>query len=55
VWPVVDILRIEVGRLAEHWDVMQDEVTRGAALATLRTPLDVGVNFVDTADSYSFW
>jgi predicted SnoaL-like aldol condensation-catalyzing enzyme len=25
---VVDILRIEGGRLAEHWDVMQDEATR---------------------------
>jgi predicted SnoaL-like aldol condensation-catalyzing enzyme len=25
---VVDILRIEDGRLAEHWDVMQDEATR---------------------------
>jgi predicted SnoaL-like aldol condensation-catalyzing enzyme len=24
---VVDILRIDDGRLAEHWDVMQDEVT----------------------------
>lgn len=25
---VVDILRIEDGRIAEHWDVMQDEATR---------------------------
>ncbi|TMD69423.1 MAG: hypothetical protein E6I81_15790 [Chloroflexi bacterium] len=25
---VVDILRIEGGRLAEHWDVVQDEVTK---------------------------
>jgi predicted SnoaL-like aldol condensation-catalyzing enzyme len=25
---VVDILRVEKGRLAEHWDVMQDEATR---------------------------
>ena len=25
---VVDILRIDRGRLAEHWDVMQDEATR---------------------------
>ena len=25
---VVDILRIEDGRLAEHWDVMQDKGTR---------------------------
>lgn len=26
---VVDIFRIEDGRLAEHWDVLQDEVTSG--------------------------
>jgi len=25
---VVDILRIEAGRIAEHWDVMQDEAMR---------------------------
>ena len=25
---VVDILRIEAGRIVEHWDVMQDEATR---------------------------
>jgi predicted SnoaL-like aldol condensation-catalyzing enzyme len=25
---VVDILRVEVGRIVEHWDVMQDEATR---------------------------
>ena len=24
---VVDILRVEAGRLVEHWDVMQDEAT----------------------------
>jgi predicted SnoaL-like aldol condensation-catalyzing enzyme len=27
-WIVVDIVRIENGVLAEHWDVIQDEVTR---------------------------
>ena len=27
-WIVVDIVRIESGLLAEHWDVIQDEVTR---------------------------
>ena len=27
-WIAGDILRIEGGRLAEHWDVLQDEVTR---------------------------
>ena len=26
-WVVVDILRIENGQLAEHWDVIQDEAT----------------------------
>ena len=26
-WVIVDILRIENGMLAEHWDVIQDEVT----------------------------
>jgi predicted SnoaL-like aldol condensation-catalyzing enzyme len=27
-WIVVDIVRIEGGRLAEHWDVIQDEATQ---------------------------
>jgi predicted SnoaL-like aldol condensation-catalyzing enzyme len=27
-WIAADILRIEDGLLAEHWDVIQDEVTR---------------------------
>ena len=27
-WVVGDILRIEVGILAEHWDVIQDEATQ---------------------------
>ena len=27
-WIVVDIVCIENGLLAEHWDVIQDEVTR---------------------------
>ena len=27
-WIVVDIVRMEDGRLAEHWDVIQDEATR---------------------------
>jgi predicted SnoaL-like aldol condensation-catalyzing enzyme len=27
-WVIVDILRIENGLLAEHWDVIQDEVTK---------------------------
>ena len=27
-WVVVDVVRIENGRLAEHWDVVQDEATK---------------------------
>lgn len=27
-WVVVDIVRMDNGLLAEHWDVMQDEATR---------------------------
>lgn len=27
-WIIVDIVRIEAGVLAEHWDVIQDEATR---------------------------
>jgi predicted SnoaL-like aldol condensation-catalyzing enzyme len=27
-WIVLDIVRIEDGRLAEHWDVVEDEATR---------------------------
>jgi predicted SnoaL-like aldol condensation-catalyzing enzyme len=27
-WIVVDIVRLENGVLAEHWDVIQDEATR---------------------------
>jgi len=27
-WIVVDIVRMENGVLAEHWDVIQDEATR---------------------------
>jgi predicted SnoaL-like aldol condensation-catalyzing enzyme len=27
-WIVVDIVRLENGKLAEHWDVIQDEATR---------------------------
>jgi predicted SnoaL-like aldol condensation-catalyzing enzyme len=32
---VVDIVRIEDGRLAEHWDVVQDEATKGASQSGL--------------------
>jgi predicted SnoaL-like aldol condensation-catalyzing enzyme len=27
-WIVVDIVRLENGQLAEHWDVIEDEATR---------------------------
>jgi len=30
-WIVADILRVENGLLAEHWDVIQDEATREAS------------------------
>ncbi len=32
---VVDILRIEGGRLAEHWDVVQDEATKAQSKSGL--------------------
>jgi predicted SnoaL-like aldol condensation-catalyzing enzyme len=31
----VDILRVEGGRLAEHWDVLQDEATKGGSKSGL--------------------
>jgi predicted SnoaL-like aldol condensation-catalyzing enzyme len=34
-WIAVDILRIEDGMLAEHWDVLQDEATRDASVSGL--------------------
>jgi predicted SnoaL-like aldol condensation-catalyzing enzyme len=32
---VVDILRVDGGRLTEHWDVMQDEATRAGSKSGL--------------------
>jgi len=32
---VVDILRVEEGRLVEHWDVMQDEATSAESKSAL--------------------
>jgi len=29
-WIVVDILRLEDGKLKEHWDVIQDEATKSS-------------------------
>ena len=34
-WIVWDILRIEDGRLAEHWDVMQDEASKAESVSGL--------------------
>jgi predicted SnoaL-like aldol condensation-catalyzing enzyme len=34
-WIVVDIVRLENGRLAEHWDVIQDEVTKETSVSGL--------------------
>ena len=34
-WVVVDIVRLEDGRLAEHWDVIQDEASRAQSKSGL--------------------
>ena len=34
-WVVVDIVRLEGGRLAEHWDVIEDEVTEAQSKSGL--------------------
>jgi len=34
-WVVADILRFEDGRLAEHWDVIQDEATKASSVSGL--------------------
>jgi predicted SnoaL-like aldol condensation-catalyzing enzyme len=34
-WIAADIVRIEDSRLAEHWDVLQDEVTKAESLSGL--------------------
>ena len=34
-WIAADILRIENGRLAEHWDVLQDEATKAESKSGL--------------------
>jgi predicted SnoaL-like aldol condensation-catalyzing enzyme len=30
-WIAVDIVRVENGKLAEHWDVLQDEATQAVS------------------------
>jgi len=34
-WIAVDVIRIEEGRLAEHWDVLQDEATKAESKSGL--------------------
>jgi predicted SnoaL-like aldol condensation-catalyzing enzyme len=34
-WIAADIVRIEDGKLAEHWDVLQDEATKPQSLSGL--------------------
>jgi len=34
-WIAADVVRIENGRLAEHWDVLQDEATRAESKSGL--------------------
>jgi len=34
-WIVVDVVRLEDGKLKEHWDVIQDEASRAASKSGL--------------------
>jgi predicted SnoaL-like aldol condensation-catalyzing enzyme len=34
-WIAADVVRIEDGRLAEHWDVLQDEATQAESVSGL--------------------
>ncbi len=34
-WIAADVVRIENGKLAEHWDVLQDEATKAGSLSGL--------------------
>ena len=34
-WVAADILRMEDGKLAEHWDVLQDEATKAQSVSGL--------------------
>jgi len=34
-WIAADIVRIEYGKLAEHWDVLQDEATKAQSVSGL--------------------
>ena len=46
-WIAADIVRVEAGKLAEHWDVIQDEATKeqsksGAPMFATTFPTYVG-------------
>jgi predicted SnoaL-like aldol condensation-catalyzing enzyme len=34
-WVVVDIVRLQGGQLAQHWDVIQDEASRASSQSGL--------------------
>jgi predicted SnoaL-like aldol condensation-catalyzing enzyme len=34
-WIAADVIRFEDGKLAEHWDVLQDEATRAQSVSGL--------------------
>jgi predicted SnoaL-like aldol condensation-catalyzing enzyme len=34
-WVVLGIFRLDNGRLAEHWDVIEDEATRATSISRL--------------------
>ena len=34
-WIAADVVRVEDGKLAEHWDVLQDEATRAESVSGL--------------------
>ena len=34
-WIAADVVRIEDGKLAEHWDVLQDEATEAESVSGL--------------------
>ena len=40
-WIAADIVRVENGRLAEHWDVLQDEATKAQSKSGLPMPITV--------------
>jgi SnoaL-like protein len=50
-WIAADIVRVEDGKLAEHWDVLQDEATQAESLrARLRTVVAARVEMIQARD-----